>query len=164
MLKHNHNLKDEAFLDIYRAIGLVGDDICQQIMNYKKIGDDELNKLYEKINHWSNYFNMALLKVLMLYDSKRGIEIFENFNLVEKKYESKTIMKSELERMKIEKQKNRKIEKNYKNRKNRKIEKNYKNVLENRKNRKQKKQKIEKQKKIIKMFQKQKNRKNRKKL
>ncbi len=103
MLKHNHNLKDEAFLDIYRAIGLVGDDICQQIMNYKKIGDDELNKLYEKINHWSNYFNMALLKVLMLYDSKRGIEIFENFNLVEKKYESKTIMKSELERMKIEK-------------------------------------------------------------
>lgn len=101
--KHNHNLKDEAFLDIYRAIGLVGDDICQEIMNYTKIGDDEINKIFEKINHWSKYFNMELLKVLMLYDSKRTIEIFENFKIVEKKYESKTIMKSELERLKIEK-------------------------------------------------------------
>ena len=98
MTASKKNQKNQAFLDIYRAIGLMADQICQDILGETNMTVIKLNKIYHIIERWSAYFNMELIKALMLHDSKREIEIFDNWNKTNMTYASKTDMMSACER------------------------------------------------------------------
>lgn len=95
MLCHKAVQKDQVFLDIYQAIGLMTDQICEDIVN-----NNNVDEIANTINKWSAYFNMELIKALMLYDSKREIELFVNWNKTTRKYENKNIMAEDIQRFK----------------------------------------------------------------
>lgn len=75
MANHKCILKDQAFKDIYAAIVMMGDQISDDIgagttnINYQEI--------WSRIVRFSAYFNMELIKALMLHDSKRSVDMFD---------------------------------------------------------------------------------------
>jgi hypothetical protein len=85
------------FLDIYRAIVLMSDQISEDVMNNTTNHVDDIDNT---INKWSAYFNMELIKALMLHDSKREIELFVNWTKMTKKYENKNTMTEDMKRFK----------------------------------------------------------------
>ena len=89
---HNAKQKEQVFLDIYNAIHLVGLDIRTKITP-----NCDPKQLVQSINKWSAYFNMQLINALMLYDSKRLIEIFKDGKLTYCKYENMQTMKTDLQ-------------------------------------------------------------------
>ena len=93
---HTANLKDQAFLDIYKAIELFTQQIANDIVN--SCNDLTIMKTVKTIEKWTAYFNMELIKSLMLHDSKRDIEIFDNFEKVNGKYKSKSEINSAYEK------------------------------------------------------------------
>jgi hypothetical protein len=93
MSNHKAVQTDQVFLDIYRAIVLMSDQICGDIMNNTTINVDDIDNT---INKWSAYFNMELIKALMLHDSKREIIIFMNWTKITKKYENKNTMTEDM--------------------------------------------------------------------
>jgi hypothetical protein len=106
MLSHKAVQKDQVFLDIYRAIGLMTDQICENIVNNNTINIDEIANTISK---WSAYFNMELIKALLLHDSKREIIMFikgaEGSRLggwaqTTKKYENKNQMVEDIQKFK----------------------------------------------------------------
>lgn len=74
MANHKCVLKDQSFKDIYMAIVMMGDQICGDI----GAGNQNINyqEIWSRIVKFTAYFNMELIKALMLHDSKRSIEIF----------------------------------------------------------------------------------------
>jgi hypothetical protein len=97
MLSNRAVVKDRAFLDIYLAIGLMTDQICEDIIRNR---NTNTNAMHKTIRKWSAYFNMELVKALMLHDSKREIEIFDDWGKCIKKYENKNAMVEEVQRFK----------------------------------------------------------------
>ncbi len=93
MSNHKAVQTDQVFLDIYRAIVLMSDQICGDITNNTTINVDDIDNT---INKWSAYFNMELIKALMLHDSKREIIIFMNWTKITKKYENKNTMTEDM--------------------------------------------------------------------
>ncbi len=89
MLGHRAVVKDQAFLDIYSAIGLMTDQICDDIIRNRNF---DINEKHRTVRKWSAYFNMELVKALMLHDSKREIEVFYNWTKQIVKYENKNKM------------------------------------------------------------------------
>jgi hypothetical protein len=98
MLSHKAVQKDQVFLDIYRAIGLMTDQICENIVNNNTINIDNIANTISK---WSAYFNMELIKALLLHDSKREIEMFiKDWAQTTKKYENKNQMVEDIQKFK----------------------------------------------------------------
>lgn len=95
MTTHKAVLKDQVFLDIYRAIVLLSDQICGDIVNNNEFNVDDRIKTIVK---WSAYFNKELIKVLLLHDSKREIVLFANWTKITKKYENKNTMAEDIQR------------------------------------------------------------------
>lgn len=75
MANHKCVLKDQAFKDIYSAIVMMGDQICGDIGQGVQINHTEI---LDRILRFTAYFNMELIKALMLHDSKRIIEMFKD--------------------------------------------------------------------------------------
>lgn len=98
MLSHKAVQKDQVFLDIYRAIGLMTDQICENIVNNNTI---DIDNIANTISKWSAYFNMELIKALLLHDSKREIEMFiKDWAQTTKKYENKNQMVEDIQKFK----------------------------------------------------------------
>jgi hypothetical protein len=89
---HTAKQKEQVFLDIYNAIHLVGLDIRTKITP-----SCDPKQLVQSIDKWSAYFNMQLINALMLYDSKRTIEIFKDGKLTNCKYNNTQTMKTDLQ-------------------------------------------------------------------
>ena len=68
--------KTQVFHDIYAAINMMIDQLSNDIVD----GRNDIGILYDTIVKYSNYFNAELVKALMLYDTKRSIEVFKNDN------------------------------------------------------------------------------------
>ena len=85
--------KDQAFCDIYRAINMMTDQLCVDINSEKN-----LNEIWSTVVRFSAYFNMELIKALMLHDSKREVEMFIDIEgkLVRKSYKSKAEMNADI--------------------------------------------------------------------
>jgi hypothetical protein len=83
--------KDQAFCDIYGAINMMTDQLAIDITSGK-----DMNKISSTINKYTAYFNMELIKALMLHDSKREIEIFSGGRMVSKIYKSKSEMTADM--------------------------------------------------------------------
>lgn len=85
--------KDQAFCDIYRAINMMADQLCADINSEK-----DLNQIWSTVVRFSAYFNMELIKALMLHDSKREVEMFIDIEgkLVNKSYKSKAEMHADI--------------------------------------------------------------------
>lgn len=66
--------KINMFLDVYKAIPMIVDHICQNIMQ----GQRDVFALYRSFQKYSAYFNIELLKLVKLYDTKQSIDIFDN--------------------------------------------------------------------------------------
>lgn len=75
MANHKHVIKDNIFKDIYSAIVMMGDQICGDIGQGVQINHTEI---LDRILRFTAYFNMELIKALMLHDSKRIIEMFKD--------------------------------------------------------------------------------------
>jgi hypothetical protein len=98
MLSYKAVQKDQMFLDIYRAIDLMTDQICENIVNNNTI---DINQIVNTISKWSAYFNMELIKALLLHDSKREIQMFvEGLAQTTKKYENKNQMVEDIQKFK----------------------------------------------------------------
>lgn len=91
-------VKDQAFKDIYAAIVMMGDQICGDIG--AETTDNNYQEIWRRIVRFSAYFNMELIKALMLHDSKRIVEMFKyekqniEFNV---SYKSKKEMTADLD-------------------------------------------------------------------
>ena len=83
--------KDQAFCDIYSAINMMTDQLAVDITSGK-----DLNIISNSINKYVPYFNMELIKALMLHDSKRDVELFSGGRLVHKSYKSKAEMNEDI--------------------------------------------------------------------
>jgi hypothetical protein len=100
MANHKCILKDQAFKDIYAAIVMMGDQICGDIG--EETTDNKYQEIWSRIVKFTAYFNMELIKALMLHDSKRSVEMFNTesdktgFSVV---YSSKKEMNAELEKL-----------------------------------------------------------------
>lgn len=98
MANHKCILKDQAFKDIYAAIVMMGDQICGDIG--EETTDNKYQEIWKRIVRFSAYFNMELIKALMLHDSKRTVEMFKyekqnrEFNV---SYKSKKEMTADLD-------------------------------------------------------------------
>lgn len=75
MTNHKCVLKDQAFKDIYAAIVMMGDQICGDIG--EETTDYNYQEIWSRIVRFSAYFNMELIKALMLHDSKRTVDMFD---------------------------------------------------------------------------------------
>lgn len=64
--------KNTSFLDIYKAIPMITNHMCNNIMN----GQREVQVLYDMFQKYSNYFNIELSKLVKLYDTKQQVELF----------------------------------------------------------------------------------------
>jgi len=71
---HKYVLKDQAFKDIYSAVVMMGDQICSEIT--VNTTDTKYREILSRIMRFTAYFNMELIKALMLHDSKRMVEMF----------------------------------------------------------------------------------------
>ena len=76
MANHKYILKDQAFKDIYSAIVMMGDQLCDGIDS--ETTEFEYREILSRIMRFTAYFNMELIKALMLHDSKRIIEMYKN--------------------------------------------------------------------------------------
>ncbi len=74
MTNHKCILKDQAFKDIYMAVVMMGDQICSEIT--VNTTDTKYREILSRIMRFTAYFNMELIKALMLHDSKRMVEMF----------------------------------------------------------------------------------------
>jgi hypothetical protein len=100
MANHRCILKDQAFKDVYSAIVMMADQLCGDIGR----GANNINygEIWKTIVKFTAYFNMELIKALMLHDSKRSVEMFNTesdktgFSVV---YSSKKEMNAELEKL-----------------------------------------------------------------
>lgn len=84
--------KDQSFCDIYRAINMMTHQLCVDINSEK-----DLNQIWSTVVRFSAYFNMELIKALMLHDSKREVEMFIEGKLFRKSYKSKAEMHADIE-------------------------------------------------------------------
>jgi len=76
MANHKYILKDQAFKDIYSAIVMMGDQLCDGIDS--ETTEFEYREIFNRIMRFTAYFNMELIKALMLHDSKRTIEMYRD--------------------------------------------------------------------------------------
>ena len=74
MANHKTIMKDQAFKDIYSAIVMIGDQLVDGIDS--KTTEFEYREILNRIMRFTAYFNIELIKALMLHDSKRMIEIY----------------------------------------------------------------------------------------
>jgi hypothetical protein len=74
MANHKTIMKDQAFKDIYSAIVMIGDQLIDGIDS--KTTEFEYREILNRIMRFTAYFNIELIKALMLHDSKRMIEIY----------------------------------------------------------------------------------------
>jgi len=106
MANHRSVLKDQIFKDIYDAIVMMTDQLCNDInainpINDVKNFDIQCSKTWNRIIRFTGYFNMELIRALMLYDSKRVVEMFDvelDRTTYIVKYESKKEMNADLEK------------------------------------------------------------------
>ena len=75
MANHKCVLKDQAFKDIYAAVVMMGDQICGDIG--EETTDNNYQEIWRRIVRFTAYFNMELIKALMLHDSKRSVDMFD---------------------------------------------------------------------------------------
>jgi hypothetical protein len=87
--------KNTMFLDIYKAIPMIIDDICQNIMH----GHRNIETLYNTFQKYSAYFNVELLKLVKLFDTKQEIDIFDyNHKYISKQYDIKSLLENDLQK------------------------------------------------------------------
>lgn len=87
--------KNTMFLDIYKAIPMIIDDICQNIMH----GHRNIEMLYNTFQKYSAYFNVELLKLVKLFDTKQEIDIFDyGQKYMSKQYDIKSVLDNNLQK------------------------------------------------------------------
>ena len=71
----------------------MADQLCVDINSEK-----DLNQIWSTVVRFSAYFNMELIKALMLHDSKREVEMFIDIEgkLVNKSYKNKAEMHADI--------------------------------------------------------------------
>ncbi len=83
--------KYNMFLDIYKAIPMIVDHICQNIVQ----GQRDVITLHKTFQKYSAYFNIELLKLVKLYDTKQAIDIFD-ITHQQKQYDIKSLLDKDL--------------------------------------------------------------------
>jgi hypothetical protein len=87
--------KNTMFLDIYKAIPMIIDDVCQNIMH----GHRNIETLYNTFQKYSAYFNVELLKLVKLFETKQEIEIFDyGQKYMSKQYDIKSMLENDLQK------------------------------------------------------------------
>lgn len=87
--------KNTMFLDVYKAIPMIIDDICQNIMH----GHRNIETLYNTFQKYSAYFNVELLKLVKLFETKQEIDIFNyGQKYMSKQYDIKSVLEDDLQK------------------------------------------------------------------
>ncbi len=96
-LNKRANDNNTAFIDIYNAVNIVADRICQDIST----GQRNVQLLHSTVLKYSLYFNIELLKLVKLYNTKRVIEMVEMYErgkaVAYKQYDMKSLLERDLD-------------------------------------------------------------------
>jgi len=87
--------KHNAFLDVYNAIIVITDDICNDIVR----GQVDAQRIYHLFQKYVAYFNIELLKLVKYYETKHYVDIFEFPNrFFQKQYHSQLSIDNDLQK------------------------------------------------------------------